>query len=107
MDVLATLSRRAQAGDPLGAASALLESLNDGQAEIVTRLLDFAHLPMREVEDWERVGVPVLIRGRFGQIWYVPQTPTRMLLPAAPTVTARALRSLARGVVDLLTSEEA
>lgn len=106
MELVAMLCFRAQKGDALEAASQLLGALEDRQADIVERLLDFAHLPLHEIEDWERVGHPVLIRGSFGLVWYVPTLPRADVQFLHPVITPRGLRALAQGVVDLLTLSE-
>lgn len=110
MDAVARACRKALT-DPRGAAEDFLGELEDPTGSLVLRFIEepgFAHWTRATVADFEQVGLPVLIRGRWGEIWLCPaDTPYyQNLEPRAPLVTPRGLRALGRGIVDVLTTND-
>lgn len=70
--------------------------------DFMIRLMDFAPLTDADLESFDKEGKSYLIRlPSAGHIWLAPVGKKRVLLPPAPTFSPRALRALARGLVEV------
>lgn len=111
MEIVAEAARKALQ-DPVGAAEDFLRDLEDPLGDLVLQFIEppgFAHWSLGTIHDYETSGSPILIRGRWGEIWLCPADTTHYqnLEPRAPLVTPRGLRALGRGVLAVLSREEA
>lgn len=111
MEAVAEAARRALT-DPRRAAEDFLNGLEDPAGDLVLQFIDppegFAHWSLGKIHDYETTGAPVLIRGRWGEIWLCPADTVyyQNLEPRAPVVTPRGLQALGRGIIDVLTSHD-
>ena len=104
MTAVADAARRA-GGEPRGAAAWFVRQLSDESMDILLMFIEppgFAHWPLDMILDFETRESPVLIRGRWGDIWFCPLDEPYTALH--PRVTPRALRSLGLALIDYLTS---
>ena len=91
--------------EPRKAARALLASAPAGAIEL---LMDAAAWKDRDVEDFERGQLAVLIDGsKFGRYWLASSACKRALVPPAPRMSPRGIVALARATVAELSSGRA